>query len=132
MHVFNSVSRQCCEVWASQFPFLHSLRDVIPPSEACLDGHINWSLAQAQEQSFMGLSQSFPPKRGGKTSLWTWFLFMVQKRPVPGSSGPSLAKKPHFESGKEAHPSGKKSTGSNVSTSSTNTRRKGVHGGQHS
>ena len=33
MHV--AVSRQCCEVWASQFPFLHSLRDVIPPSETC-------------------------------------------------------------------------------------------------
>ena len=34
-HVFNSVSRQHCEVWASQFPFLHSFRDVIPPSETC-------------------------------------------------------------------------------------------------
>ena len=64
VHVFNSVSRQCCEVWASQFPFLHSLRDVIPPSEACLYGHINWSLAQDQQQSSMGLSQSFPSKRG--------------------------------------------------------------------
>ena len=40
-HVFNYVSRQCHEVWASQFPFLHSLRDVIPPSEACLYGCIN-------------------------------------------------------------------------------------------
>ena len=40
-HLFNSVSRQCCEVWASQFPFLHSLKEVIPPSEACLYGHIN-------------------------------------------------------------------------------------------
>ena len=36
VHVFNSVSRQHYEVWASQFPFLHSLRDVIPASEACL------------------------------------------------------------------------------------------------
>ena len=43
-HLFNSVSRQCHEVWASQFPFLHSLKEVIPPSEACLYGHINWSL----------------------------------------------------------------------------------------
>ena len=33
-YLFNSVSRQCHEVWASQFPFLHSLRKVIPPSEA--------------------------------------------------------------------------------------------------
>ena len=67
VHVFNSVSRQCCEVWASQLPFLHSLRDVIPISEACMYGHINWSLAQAEQQSSMGLSQSSPPKRGGKT-----------------------------------------------------------------
>ena len=45
-YLFNSVSRQHCEVWASQFSFLHSLMDVISPSEACLYGHINWSLAQ--------------------------------------------------------------------------------------
>ena len=29
-HLFNSASRQCCEVWASQFPFLHGLKDVVP------------------------------------------------------------------------------------------------------
>ena len=62
-YLFNSVSRQYCEVWASQFPFLHSLKEVISPTEACLYGHINWSLAQAHS---VGLSQSFPPKRGGK------------------------------------------------------------------
>ena len=61
-HLFNSVSRQCWEVWASQFPFLHSLKEVVPPSEACVYGHINWSLAQAHS---VGLSQSFPPNRGG-------------------------------------------------------------------
>ena len=84
MHVFNSVFRQHCEVWASQFPFLHSLRDVIPSSEACLYGHIKLSLAQAQQQSSMGLSQSFPSKRGYKTRSRTGFHFTVQKRPVPG------------------------------------------------
>ena len=57
-----------CEVWASQFPFLHNLKDVIPPSEACLYGHINWSLAQTQQQSSIGLSQAFPLEMGGKTS----------------------------------------------------------------
>ena len=129
VHVFNSVCRQHHEVWASQFPFLHSLRDVIPPIEACLYGHINWSLAQAQQQSSMGLSQSFPPKRGGKTRPQTGFHFTVQNMPVPGSvpgsDGAFLAKRPHMESGDEAHPSGKKSAGGNVSTSSPNTRRKG-------
>ena len=73
-HLFNSVSRQHCEVWASQFPFLHSLKDVIPPSEACLYGHINWSLAQAHS---LGLSQSFLPKRDGKARPWTGFQFTV-------------------------------------------------------
>ena len=136
VNVFYSVSRQHCEVWASQFPFLHSLKDVIHPSKACLYGCINWSLAQDQQQYSMGLSQSFPPKRGGKARPKTGFHFMVQKRPVPGSvpgsSGPSLAKRPHLVSGYEAHPSGKKSAGGNVSTSSTDTRRKGVCGCWHS
>ena len=131
-HVFNSVSRQHHEVWASQFPFLLSLRDVIPPSEACLYGHINLSLVQPQQQSSMTLSQSFPSKRSGKPRLQTGFHFMVQKRPVPGSSGPSLAKKHLLESGNGAHPSSKKSAGGSVSTSFTNTRRKGACGDWHS
>ena len=33
---FNSASRQFCEVLASQFPFLHSVHDTVPPSEAAL------------------------------------------------------------------------------------------------
>ena len=64
---------------------------MIPPSEACLYGHINWSLVQAHS---VGLSQSFPPKRGGKARPQTGFQFTVQKRPmsgsVPGTSGASL------------------------------------------
>ena len=114
-HVFNSVSMWGFEVWASQFPFLYSLKNVIPPSEACLYGLINWSLAQAQQQSSMGLSQSFPPKRDGKARPQPGFHFMVQKRPVPGSSGASLAKRLHLKSGNETHPSGKRSTGGSVS-----------------
>ena len=81
-HLFNSVSRQCWEVLASQFPFLHSLKEVVPPSAACLYGCINWSLAQTHS---VGLSQSFPPKRGGKTRPWAGFQFTVQKRPMSGS-----------------------------------------------
>ena len=38
---------------------LHNLRNVIPSSEACLYGHINLSLVQVQQQSSLGLSQSF-------------------------------------------------------------------------
>ena len=132
-HLFNSVSRQHREVWASQFPFLHSLKEVVPPSEACLYGRINWSLAQAHS---VGLSPSFPPKRGGKARPWTGFQFTVQKRPVsgsvPGTSGAPLPKWPHLESGNEACPHGKKSADGAVSTSSNESRWKGGHGGQHS
>ena len=119
-HLFNSVSRQHWEVWASQFPFLHSLKEVVPPSEACLYGCINWSLAQAHS---VGLSPNFPPKRGGKARPWTGFQFTVQKRPVlgsvPGTIGAPLPKWPHLESGDEARLHGKKSAGGAVSTSST-------------
>ena len=70
---------------------------MIPPSETCLYGCINWSLAQAQS---LDLSQSFPPKRDRKARPWTGFHFTVQKRPmsgsVPGSNGASLAKRPHL------------------------------------
>ena len=109
---------------------------MIPPSEACLNGHINWSLAQAHHQSFVHLYQSFPPKRAGKARPWAGFHFTVEKRPmsgsVPGPCGTYLAKRPHLECGNETCPSGKKSTGGSVSTSSAETRRKGGHGGWHS
>ena len=101
--------------------------------EACLYGRINWSLAQAHS---VGLSQSFPPKRGGKARPQTGFQFTVQKRPVsgsvPGTSGATLPKWLHLESGNEARLHGKKSAGGTVSTSSTDSRRKGGHGGWHS
>ena len=129
-HLFNSVSRQHCEVWASQFPFLHSLKEVIPPSETCLYGHINWSLTQAHS---VGLSQSFPPKRGGKARPQTGFQFTVHNRPmsgsVPGTSGASLPKWPHLESGNEAHPHGKRCACGTVSICSTESRRECRHGG---
>ena len=56
----------------------------------------------------------------------------MQKRPVPGSSGVSLAKMPHLESRAATHPDGKKSAGSGVSVSSVNTRKKGGDCGWHS
>ena len=80
----------------------------------------------------MGLSQSLPPKRGGKSRPWTGFQFTVQKRPMSGSvsgtSGASLPKRPHLESGKEAHPSGKKSAGGSVSTSLLSLEERGCGG----
>ena len=49
-----------------------------------------------------------------------------------GLVGASLPNWPHLESGNEAHLHGKKSAGGTVSTSSTESRRKGGHGGLHS
>ena len=69
---------------------------MIPPSEVCLHGHINWSLAQAHHQFSVGLSQSFPPKRAGKARPQAGLHFAVQKRPVSGPSGASLAKEASF------------------------------------
>ena len=51
---------------------------------------------------------------------------------VTGTSGESLPKWPHLESGNEARQHGKKSAGGTVSTSSTEPRRKGGCGGWHS
>ena len=99
-HVFSSASRQQHEVWASQLPFLYSLMDMVP-SEACFYGNLNWSLAQIQQQSSLVLSQSFPPMRGGKARPMTAFHFNVPKRPVPQSSGSSLAKRHCLENGTE-------------------------------
>ena len=102
----------------------------VSSSEACLYGCINLSLEQAQQQSSIGLSQSFPSKRGSKARLLTGLHFTVQKRPVPRSSGASLAKRPHLESGTETHSGGKKSAVGSVSASSANARKKGGCGGQ--
>ena len=35
-YLFYSASRQHHEVWACQFPFLHSIKDYIPHKEVCL------------------------------------------------------------------------------------------------
>ena len=87
------------------------------------------SLWHRLNKSSMGLSQSFPSKRGGHDQATDWVPFHGAEETLPGSSGPYLAKRPHLESGNEAHASGKKSADGNVSTSSTDTSRKGVHGG---
>ena len=84
---------------------------MVPPSEACLYDHINWSVAQAQQKSSMG------------------FHFNVQKRPVTEFSGASLAKRPYLERKIEACPGGRKSPGGSVSASFSDARKKGSNGG---
>ena len=78
-HVYNSASRQCHEVWASQFSFLHSLKDMFPPSETCLYGCINWSLPQAQQQGSMACLSLFPTVRGGRSKSRAGFCFKCVK-----------------------------------------------------
>ena len=53
--------------WASLYPIPHNFLGSFPPSEACLYGHINWSLAQTQQQTSFGLSQSSISVIGGRT-----------------------------------------------------------------
>ena len=127
-HVFNSASRQCHEFWVSQFPYLHSLKDVIPPSEACLYGCINWSLAHAQQQSSIGLSQSFTFRRDGNARPQTVFHFTEQRRPMSESRGASLAKRHHLESRPETYPGGKKSASGSVSATSADAKKMGAVG----
>ena len=55
---FNSAFRQHCEVWPSQFPLHHSIKDSIPCNEALLYHSISWSLTQAHQQSSLWFSQS--------------------------------------------------------------------------
>ena len=94
-HVFNTVSRQHCEVWASEFPFLHSLREVIllvrPVCMAILTGlwcRFSNSLPQV-------CLSPFPLRGVARPGHGLEFHFMVQKRSVPGSmpgsSGQPLA-----------------------------------------
>ena len=73
----------------------------------------------------MGLYQSFPPKRGGKSRPRTGVHFNVPKGPVPESNGASLAKRSHTESTVRAHAGGRKSAGGSVSASSADAKKKG-------
>ena len=72
-------------------------------------------------------SLSLPPMRGSKVIPRTGFHFIVQKRPVPESSGASLTRRPHQESRIEAYPGGRKSTCGSISASSADDRKKESH-----
>ena len=76
---FDFASRQYHEVWASQLPFHHNFKDSVPPSEASLYGHVNWSLAKTHQQSSLGLSQD--------RQLQGWWNHWVMHLPVPLTLG---------------------------------------------
>ena len=75
-YLFNSVSWQHCEVWDFWFPFLHNIKNLILFSEAFLYGYINWSLAQAHQQSSLGLSQFSTCMRGARAKPKAGFCLM--------------------------------------------------------
>ena len=126
-HLFNSVSRQCHEVWTSQFPFLHSLKEVIPPvSMTVLIGLWHRLILWVCLSPFLLKGVARSDHRLGSNSQYRrdlcWGLCQgLVKRA-------SLPKQPPLGSGNEAHLHGKTSVGGTVSTSSTESRRKGGHG----
>ena len=75
-YIFNSASRQHHEVQASQF-LLHSIKDLVPLSEACLYVYINWSQAQAHHQTSLGNKQSSTCMRGARANPRAGFCFNV-------------------------------------------------------
>ena len=46
--------------------FLYIFKDIVPPSDTCLYVHRSWSLAQAQQQSLLGISMSSTSVRGDR------------------------------------------------------------------
>ena len=110
------------------FPFFTVLRIPIPLSEACLYNHINWSLAQAHQQSSLGFSQSSTSKRGARAKLKAVFPFNVQKQSVPEPSDASLVKKHHLDTKPDGHQGGRKTAGG-VCTCSSECSKKGTQGG---
>ena len=81
-YIFYSASGQHCDVWASQFLFFHNVYDAVPPSEACLYSHINWTLAEANHQSSLGLFQSLAFMRCARAMPDARLMFNIQKQLV--------------------------------------------------
>ena len=122
-YLFDSASTQHHKVWASQFPFHHSIKDFIPPTEACLYGCINWYLAQAHHKSSIGLSQYSISMRGPRTMT----SVLCSETTCAGAS---LPKKSHLDPKSHGCHGGRKSmAGELTSTSDSLTLgRKGVMG----
>ena len=108
-----------------------TIKDSIPPSKDCLYECINWSLVQAQPQSFLGLCQSSTSMRGARARPRAESQFNVQKQPVTGPGDAPLTKKPHLYPKPDGHQGSRKSP-RGASTSTTDCKKKGCHEGYHS
>ena len=89
-----------------------------------LHGHINWSLSQAQDYSWLSLSQFSTSVRGGKARSKTSFQFNVQKWHLLESAGGSFAKKPILDT-KSCQGAKKSAVG--ASASPIDSRKKGSY-----
>ena len=85
----------CCEVCTS-ISLSSQLKDTVPPSEAYLYGHINWSLTQAYQQSSLGLSQMLTSVRCGRANQKLGSGLMFYNWPVLESGATSFRKKSHL------------------------------------
>ena len=81
---------------ASQYSFLYNFQDSVPPTEAFLYGCINWSLAQAQQQSSLGLSVCYFSARW-QEQREGWFSVQCTKAACGRVWWGSVEKKPHSD-----------------------------------
>ena len=87
----------------SSFTSFTVLKESIPPGEAHLFVHINWSLAQAQQQSSLGLFWLTTSSRGARAKPKVAFQYNVQKWCDPESGGASFAKMPCLDTEPDGH-----------------------------
>ena len=88
-------------------------------------------LWHTHHQSSLGFSHSTTSLRGARIRVNVGFQFNVQKWSVPESGDAFLAKKPCLDPNPNGHQGGRKSVGG-ACTSSTDSKKKGGHGGCHS
>ena len=122
-YLFNSASRQCCEVWASQFPFLHRMFAFMDASTGL------WHRPTTTNP--LGLFQFLTSMRSARGKARAVLWFNVQKWPVPESGGASLAKRHHLDPSPHGHQDGRKSVGDAL-ISTNNSWKKVSCGGCHS
>ena len=96
-YLFNSASGQHYGVWASQFPFLHNIKDSILPIEACLYGASTgyWhrpTTTPPLDCPSPWLLWGIP---GLSQGMGSWFN--GQKQSVLQPDDASLPKKPHLD-----------------------------------
>ena len=63
---------------------------------------LNWSLAQAHQQSFIGLSQSLTSMKGAREKAKAGFMINIQNQLVLVPSSVSLSWKPHADTSTES------------------------------